>query len=196
MRETDVIQKTPFVRFIFDARGYNLRAFHHGFSTANMDINLLTESMLGHWEAGPGVWQCEYQFGRLLIYVEHRKGELPDERLLDAQRVVQAVWDDLPEALAFAVQHCKPRMPELWRLYDRDTQLCSPLSVFSIHFCLDDPHPSYVVSMNPDFDWDRLVIGEDDRGEACAISLAQYEPADSFWLNIQRLGFRSFRCDD
>ncbi|WP_338524249.1 hypothetical protein NUH87_00690 [Pseudomonas batumici] len=161
-----------------------------------MDINLLTESMLGYWEGRSGIWQCEYQFGQLLIYVEHRKGERLHERLVAAQRIVQAVWDDLPEALAFAEQLCKPRMPDLWRLYERNAQMGSPLYVFSIHFCLDDPHPSYSVSMSPEFDWDRLVIDVDEKGQEHAISLAQYEPADTFWLNIQRVGHGNFRCDD
>ena len=161
-----------------------------------MDINLFTESMLGHWETRSGIWQCEYQFGQLLIYVEHRKGELPHERLVAAQRIVQAVWDDLPEALAFAEQRCKTRVPDFWRLYERNAQQGSPLCVFSIRFCLDGPHPSYGVSKSPEFDWDRLMIEVDERGQEHTISLAQYEPADSFWLNIQRLGARNFRCDD
>ncbi|WP_258041247.1 hypothetical protein [Pseudomonas syringae] len=42
-----------------------------------MDINLLTESMLGHWHAPSGVWQCEFQFGSRLIYVQHHNDEPP-----------------------------------------------------------------------------------------------------------------------
>ena len=72
-----------------------------------MAINLLTESMLGHWRAPSGVWLCEFQFGSRLIYVEHRNGESPDRRLAAAQRLVNAAWEDLPQALMFAEKQCE-----------------------------------------------------------------------------------------
>ncbi|ALI04869.1 hypothetical protein C1Y08_05430 [Pseudomonas sp. FW306-02-F02-AA] len=58
-----------------------------------MDINLLTETMLGHWRTPSGVWQCEFQFGSRLIYVEHYDDEPPRARLAAAQRVVKAACE-------------------------------------------------------------------------------------------------------
>lgn len=161
-----------------------------------MDINLLTESMLGHWRAPSGVWQCEFQFGNRLIYVEHHNGEPPCARLDAAQRVVSDMWDDLPQALRFAEQHCKVLMPELMRLYETHMLWESPLFVYSIHFELDKPYPSYAISKNPDFNWDRILIDEDELSQEYSVCMEQYEPRDDFWIYVRRLGFQQFELED
>ncbi|ROM80283.1 hypothetical protein BK654_05175 [Pseudomonas brassicacearum] len=161
-----------------------------------MDINLLTESMLGHWRASSGVWQCEFQFGSRLIYVEHHNGETPCARLGAVQRVVKAVWDDLPHALKFAEQHCKTQMPELMRLYEAHMLGDSPLFVYSIHFNLDKPYPSYAVSKNPDFDWERILTYEDELCQDHSVCMEQFEPRDDFWVYVRRVGFQQFELED
>ena len=161
-----------------------------------MDINLLTESMLGHWCAPSGVWQCEFQFGNRLIYVQHHSDEPPYARLAVAQRAVKATWDDLPQALTFAEQHCKAQMPELMRLYETHMPWESPLFVYSIHFDLDKPYPSYTISKNPDFDWDRILIDEDELCQDQSVCMEQYEPKDDFWVYVRRVGFQQFELRD
>lgn len=161
-----------------------------------MDINLLTESMLGHWRAPSGVWQCEFQFGSRLIYVQHHNDEPPCARLAAAQRAIKAAWDDLPQALKFAEQHCKAQMPELMRLYETHMPWESPLFAYSIHFDLDKPYPSYAISKNPDFDWDRILIDEDELCQDHSVCMEQYEPRDDFWVCVRRVGFQQFELWD
>ncbi|UZE21766.1 hypothetical protein LOY67_17110 [Pseudomonas sp. B21-056] len=161
-----------------------------------MDINLLTESMLGHWRMPSGVWQCEFQFGNRLIYVQHRNDEPPYLRLAAAQRVAKAVWDDSLQALRFAEQHCKTQMPELMQLYETHMPWESPLFVYSIHFDLDQPFPSYAISKNPDFDWDRMLIDEDKLCQERSVCMKHYEPGDEFWVYVRRVSFQQFELED
>ena len=56
-----------------------------------MQIDLLKESLLGHWETTAGVLQCELQFGSRLVYVQHPSNEPPQRRLATAQQGVQAL---------------------------------------------------------------------------------------------------------
>ncbi|NWA24442.1 hypothetical protein HX866_06035 [Pseudomonas gingeri] len=157
-----------------------------------MDINLLSESMLGHWSISAGVQQCEFQFGRLLIYVQHPHNEPPATRLAAAQREVQAAWDDLPHAIAFAEKHCKTQMPELMRLYETHMPGKSPLLVYSIHFNMGSPYPSYYIARNHDFDWGRVLVDEDEQGLERDVCVAQFEPEDNFWVSVKRVGFQQF----
>ncbi|WPO49042.1 hypothetical protein [Pseudomonas sp. S1Bt23] len=157
-----------------------------------MDINLLNESMIGHWRIPSGVWQCEFQFGSRLIYVQHDDDELPHARLIEAQHVVNAAWTDLPQALKFAEQHCKTQMPELMRLYETHMPWESPLYVYSIHFDLDSPYPGYTISKNLDFDWGRTLVDEDDLCMSHNVCMKLHEPGDDFWIYIKRVGFQQF----
>ncbi|MDD1017136.1 hypothetical protein [Pseudomonas rubra] len=161
-----------------------------------MDINLLNESMLGHWRVPSGVWQCEFQFGSQLIYVQHHNDEPPCARLAAAQCAVKAAWDDLPQALKFAEQRCKAQMPELIRLYETYMPWESPLFVYSIHFDLDKPYPSYAISKNPDFDWDHILIDVDELCQNHSVCMEQYEPKDDFWVYVRRVGFKQFELGD
>jgi hypothetical protein len=160
-----------------------------------MAINLLTESMLGHWRAPSGVWLCEFQFGSRLIYVEHRNGESPDRRLAAAQRLVNAAWEDLPQALMFAEKQCKAQMAELIRLCQAHMTGESPLHVYSIQFGLDNLNPSYAISKNPDFDWDQTLIFEDDLCQQHCVSLESYEPDHDFFIYVRRVGFQQFELE-
>ncbi|OAE10708.1 hypothetical protein AZH11_25185 [Pseudomonas simiae] len=137
--------------------------------------------MLGHWRVRPGVAQCEFQFGTRLIYVEHRESESPRVRLAAVQDLVQAAWDDLPAALWFSESHCETNMAEWMQLCQAQAQASSEsaLFVFSIHIELDNPHPSYTIGKNPNFDWHLVHGGE----------------GEDFWLPISRLGFEQFECD-
>ena len=144
-----------------------------------MNINLLSESMLGHWCVRPGVAQCEFQFGTRLIYVEHRESESPRVRLAAVQALVQAAWDDLPAALRFAESHCETYMAERMQLCRAQASSESALFVFSIHIELDNPYPSYTIGKNPNFDWHLVHGGE----------------GEDFWLPVSRLGFEQFECD-
>lgn len=158
-----------------------------------MHIDLLNEAMLGHWESAVGVMQCELQFGSRLIYVQHPGNEPPRRRLAMAQQQVQATWNDIPQALAFAEQWCEPAIRQVWQLYRQGTLGCPPLEVYSIHFELDSPCPSYSISLNPDFDWDASVMVVDELGQEQRVPLAEYEPEAEFWLSVRRLGAGHFQ---
>ncbi|QZI68355.1 hypothetical protein K5F93_18230 [Pseudomonas protegens] len=158
-----------------------------------MQIDLLNESLLGHWETSAGVMQCELQFGCRLIYVQHPTNELPQRRLAAAQQQVQAAWDDISLALAFAEQLCEPGIRKLWQWYAQGTLSLPPLEVYSIHFELDSPYPSYSLSLNPDFNWEASVRLEDELGQEHLQPLAQYEPRENFWLSVRRLGAGQFQ---
>lgn len=160
-----------------------------------MTINLLSESMLGHWRAPSGVWLCEFQFGSRLVYVEHRNGELPDARLVAAQCLVNAVWEDLRQALTFAEKHCKASMAELIQLYEARMTGESPLRVYSIQFELDSPYPSYAISKNPDFDWDQTLTFADDLCQHHRVCLESYEPDHDFFMYVRRVGFQQFALE-
>jgi hypothetical protein len=129
-----------------------------------------------------------------LIYVEHRNDEAPCSRVSAAQRLINVVWDDLPGALTFAERHCKAQMPELMRLCEIHMQLESPLFVYAVHFHLDRSHPSYAISKNPDFDWDRVLSDDNGRGDE-EVCMKQYEPKDDFWIHVRRLGFQQFELE-
>lgn len=157
-----------------------------------MDINLLTEPMLGHWRLPSGAWQCEFQYGSRLIYVEHRDGEAPHGQLMAAQRDIAAVWADLPLALSFAEAQCDPSMVELLALCQTHRPGQSPLFVYSIHFELDCPYPSYAISKNPDFNWAQRLNYDDEWGQALSVCLEDHEPKDDFWLYVRRSATQQF----
>lgn len=160
-----------------------------------MQIDLLKESLLGHWETTVGVLQCELQFGSRLVYVQHPSNEPPQRRLATAQQGVQAAWDDIPQALAFAERLCVPGMRKVWQLYAQGLLSCPPLEVYSIHFEINSPYPSYTISQNPDFDWETSLTVEDEQGQVHRLSLAEYEPGEDFWLSVRRLGAGQFQSD-
>lgn len=160
-----------------------------------LQIDLISESLLGHWEVRPGVMQCEQQFGSRLIYVQHPSGEPPHRRLAAAQQQVQAVWDDVPGALDFAGHLCEPAIGALWRLYQHQRLLTAPLAVYSIHFDIDNPHPCYTISQNPDFDWRGTLTIENELAQPWTLDLAELEPENDFWLSIRRLGQGQFERD-
>ncbi|UMZ14254.1 hypothetical protein I9018_11435 [Pseudomonas sp. MPFS] len=160
-----------------------------------MQIDLLNTPLLGHWEVRPGVMQCEQQFGIRLIYVEHPSDELPQHRLAAVQQQVQAAWDDIPQALAFAEQLCDPNIRQLWQRYQQKQLLSPPLAVYSIHFEIDNPHPSYCISEDPDFDWNKTLTVEDEFGQDYRLELTELQPQKDFWLSVRRLGSGQFQND-
>lgn len=161
-----------------------------------MDINLITESMLGHACSSSGIWHCEFQFGSRLIYVAHHHGEPPYLRLAAAQRVVKAVWDDIPLAVKFAEKHYEAQMPELMRMCTTHMPLVSPLSVYSIHFELDKPYPSCTIAQNHDFDWSRISMNKDELCLDHGGCTKQDSLEDDLWVCVRRLGFQRFELDD
>ncbi|OPA85750.1 hypothetical protein BFW87_26860 [Pseudomonas fluorescens] len=156
-----------------------------------MQIDLLNEPMLGHWQLPSGIWQCEFQFGSRLIYVQHRNGETPHARLVAVQSVVQAAWDDLPGVLKFAGQRCKVPMADVVALFERHGLAQSPLLVYSIHFELDKACPIYTLSTDPAFDWSVTFQGQE--GDVC---LAQCEPGEDDWFCVRRVGAQRFELEN
>lgn len=159
-----------------------------------MHIELTPLHMIGHWEASPVVSQCEFQFGTRLIYVQHPSGEPPETYLRAAQSLVQAAWDDIENAIAFARQSIRPRNPKLWQLLDADSVLGSPLEVFSILIALGS-NPSYTLSWNPDFNWQQVVYGDFDTWKGSPIPLQRHKADTDLWLSVTRVGPGHFELD-
>lgn len=160
-----------------------------------MHIELTPLHRIGHWEASPGVSQCEFQFGTRLIYVQHPSGEPPETSLRAAQSLIQAAWDDIENAIAFARQSIRPSNPELWQLLDADSVLGSPLEVFSIHIALGSNTPFYTLSWNPDFNWQQVLYDDFDTWKETPIPLQRHQPETDLWLNVTRVGPGRFELD-
>lgn len=161
-----------------------------------MDIKLLTNSMLGHWESHSDISQCEFQFDACLIYVQHLSHEKPVVRLNALQKQAQCAWDEIPQALKFAEQRLKKHAPELMRLCEAHAALKAPLTVYAISFEIDKPYPSYDIGKNHDFDWDDALIKEDVFLREAGAFKAQYEKWDDFQVCVSRTGFQQFEWDD
>lgn len=98
----------------------------------------------------------------------------------------------MPHALKFAEQHCKAHMSELMRLHETHKPWESPLLVYSIHFDLDEPDPSYAIFKNPDIDWERTPINDGELSKEHSVCMQQYESGDDFWIHVKRVGCQQF----
>lgn len=160
-----------------------------------MHIELLPTQMIGHWESNPGLSQCEFQFGKRLIYVEHPSNSALEPYLSAAQPLAEAAWNDIEAVIAFAQRAIRPGEPELWTLLDAAACVGSPLEVFSIHISADNDRVSYTLSWNPDFDWRQQVYDETDTWKESPISLQRFEPGNEPWLSVRRIDAGYFEVE-
>lgn len=59
-------------------------------SESPLAIDLVSKSILGHWDVSSAVSQCEYQFGQRLIYVQHPKYDSYVPYVEQAQETIEA----------------------------------------------------------------------------------------------------------
>lgn len=72
-------------------------------SESPLAIDLVSKSILGHWDVSSAVSQCEYQFGQRLIYVQHPKDDSYMPYVKQAQETIKAVW------MTLSMQFALPR---------------------------------------------------------------------------------------
>lgn len=159
---------------------------------ALMLINLLTKSMLGHWDVSTSVSQCEYQFGQRLVYVQHPKSEPHGPYVTKAQETIVSVWNDIENAIHFAEQHSRQLLPDFWAAHDASDKPGVRFDVYSIHYDLDDQWPTYTIGRNHDFDFEYVSFAEDDLWKESPVTKALPEPPDHFWISLRHLGANHF----
>jgi hypothetical protein len=157
-----------------------------------MHINLLSESMLGHWDISTSVSQCEYQFGQRLVYVQHPKGKPHGLFVEKAQESIALAWSDIENAIYFAEQHSRKLLPVFWVAHDASGKPGARFDVYSIHYDMDDPRPVYMIGVSHDFDFEYASFAEDDFWNESPITLALPEPPENFWISLRHLGANHF----
>lgn len=157
-----------------------------------MVIDIISESMLGHWDVSSSVSQCEYQFGQRLVYVQHPKGESHSPYITKAQETVTVAWNDIENAVRFAEQLSRHLIPDFWRVHDKSGKPGARFDVYSIHYELDAPYPTYVIGMNHDFEFECIAYAEEDLWKENPIATELPEPPDNFLVLIKRIGANHF----
>lgn len=157
-----------------------------------MVIDLISEPMLGHWDVSPSISQCEYQLGQRLIYVQHPKDQSPSPYIAKAQKTIAVAWNDIENAVRFAEQLSRHLIPYFWRVHDQSNKPGKRFDIYSIHYGLNAPYPTYVVGKNQDFDFEYITYAEEDLWKENPIITELPEPPDNFWLIIKRIGANHF----
>ena len=137
--------------------------------------------MLGHWDISCSVSQCEYQFGRRLVYVKHPKEESPMSCIAAAQAMLADVWAEIEGARPFADQASRRMLPDFWAIHDASGKSGFRFDVYSIHFGLPGQRPVYTVSTSQDFEFSYVRFDEADLWEQEPIVEQLPEPPPYFW---------------
>jgi len=152
-----------------------------------MVIDLISKPMLGHWDVSPSISQCEYQFGKRLIYVQHPKDEPPELYLARAQKTVKDAWSDIDNAVLFAEKLSRHLLPDFWKTHDESKKAGARFTVYSIHYNLGTSYPIYVVGKSHDFDFECTSYAEEDFWQELPMTTNLPEPPDNFWISIKRI---------
>ncbi|RRU15301.1 hypothetical protein EGJ34_09160 [Stenotrophomonas sp. 278] len=108
--------------------------------------------MYGHWN-GPGQNPkvCEFQHGRIMIYVEYDDSSPMPARLAAAQASIDQAIEDVDNAVAFASNISAQSFPDFWKNASSIELRENPLAVFCIRYELGTMLPSYDIWWNPWF---------------------------------------------
>jgi hypothetical protein len=156
-----------------------------------MNIDLVQKPMMGHYGVKNGLRQCEYQFGRRLIFVQYPENETLEPYIKAAQSVVMEAWQDIDAAIKFAEQLSRPLSPEFWSAYAVSNKKDSPLDVYGIRFGYPDNRPLYEISLNHDFNSSYVRYDEFDLWQNEPI-VEELPVFPDIWLYVRRIGFKSF----
>jgi hypothetical protein len=115
-----------------------------------MKISLAPQKMLGHWNH-ENLSICEFQIGRVLIFVEHPVDEPADSSLLAAEAEIEAVYLEINEAIKTAKLVSSKRHPEFWSSIDSLIIHQEILTALSIRFSEGASKIIYEISWNPEF---------------------------------------------
>lgn len=154
-----------------------------------MTVALLPAEMHGHWtHCEPQV--CEFQCGTTMIYVSYSDDKSMESRLAVARTTVEAVFDEIHNALEFARQISERRNAEFWLNAKRISLKQSPLTVFAIRYPLDSDLPIYEISWNPIFEPEvGFALSEDWIEEQV---LVNHLPENDDVVYIKRLGVQRY----
>lgn len=83
-------------------------------------------------------------------------------------------------------------IPEFWKAHDESNKPGARFDVFSIHYDVDDPYPTYMVGKDHDFDFEYISYAEEDLWKENPIKVGLPEPPDDFFISIRRLGANHF----
>ncbi len=85
-------------------------------------------------------------------------------------------------------------IPDFWKAHDESGKLGARFDVYSIHYFLDAPYPTYVIGKDHDFDFDFecIAYAEEDLWKENPITVELPEPPDNFWVLVQRIGANHF----
>jgi hypothetical protein len=140
--------------------------------------------MYGHWTHRDPVI-CEFQHGATMIYISYNEKNPMENRLAVAQKTIDAVFEEMDHALAFAAKISAERHPEFWRNASRITLKQKPLIAFSIRYLLNSDFPVYEISWNPLFQPESgEAYSEDWIEEPVYVEL----PDDNDFIELQRIG--------
>jgi hypothetical protein len=154
--------------------------------------NLTDDALIGHWDVSPTVSQCEYQFGRTLVYVQYPKGQPRGPYIAKAQENLGQVWADIANAIRFAEELSRGLIPGFWEAHDKSQRAGERFSVYAIHYGVGDAFSGYTVGQNHDFEFDYVTFAEWDFWKEEPITISLPQPPDPFYLKIRRLGSNRF----
>lgn len=151
-------------------------------------IDLSREGMLGYWDIGPHVSQCEYQVECRLVYIQYPKGGSAQPYIEGLRSQLHDAWCDIDNAVAFAEEQSRPLIPDFWEAHDRSGKVGSRFDVYSIRFNYPDSRPVYYVSSSHDFEYSWTRYEEYDLWQESPITEQLPEPPDRFFIEVRRLG--------
>ena len=154
--------------------------------------DLSTGAMIGHWDVSPAVSQCEYQFGRRLVYVQYPKGQPREPYIAKAQASLGQVWHDIENAIRFAEQFSRGLIPGFWKAHDESDKPGARFEVYAIYYQAGEPHPMYTVGRNHDFDFEYVTFAEWDFWKEEPVTIKLPEPPEHLFIHVRRLGRNRF----
>lgn len=160
------------------------------------EMSLSPEKAIGNYPiATPGMSQYEYQIGSTLIFVQYPTANSVTPYLDRAQNMIQAVWDDIPNAILYAEQVFKSGRPDGWEIYykkkypETEYRTGHWLIVIGITFSADQNNPVYYISTDPSAHQNLVVFDTEDYEKDYP---KEFSLNDSPCMNIQRLSKNSF----
>ena len=156
------------------------------------ELDLFRTPMLGHWDVNCSVSQCEYQFGRRLVYVQHPKEESPTSCIAAAQAMLADVWADIDGARAFAERASRPMLHDFWAIHDASGKSGFRFDVYSVRFGLPGQRPTYTISTSRDFEFSYVRFDEFDVWKEEPIVEQLPEPPSDFWMHVSHNGPSDF----
>lgn len=136
---------------------------------------------------------CEFQHGKIMIYVEYGEKYPMDKSLEDAQKTIDLIFDEAGYALAYASAISAGRHPNFWKNANRISLRQRPLAIFGVRYLLTSDFPIYEISWDPCFETEYGLAYSDDWIE----ELVRVDvPKKSDFMKIRRIGSYQYQYVD